>query len=284
MKGYKKAAERSIAMEGLFVYRLNAFIDYVIYGNEEEREWAKVIILNYNSEQYRWRIDRRFKQSIALLRKKEVIVGLFRNGYCMNLSGQMRNKIIHCPWTLSVKDNSVSLLTRDALVCIFDRLEDPMDLFNCMKVNKSFYQAGCSPGLYPLKIRSLLIMGRIERFPFEDRNLKMHQIFFFLTFTVMQGKELVWNEFIGGEIAKGNIALLTYVCSIYMKPKDFFLVRLSDGSYDMEYEEGSICVFKQQRRYTIPDAANKASSFGSGRLVFRELRENIIKRWRGPPL
>jgi hypothetical protein len=275
MEGYDNAVRRALLRERIFVYRLNAFIDYVVQGSRDDREWAKLVATAY-PENYVWRIDR-YKQSIALRRKsqkKELLVSLFRSGYSQNLTRETQDKIINCPWTRST-DHSALLLTRNVVTLIFSHLGDPLDLSRCMQVNRLFYQAGCAPLLYERKIETLLKAGRIRRFPFEDRALKMHQIFFTLTFVSGSGTTL--HYFFAGEISKGNLDLLTYIVSMLGREKDNFIIEMvtdhnDNFYYNLTRANGSTYIVFRNGKYYFD------TSGGYKYISIETLRENVLSK------
>lgn len=211
--------KREAAKKRYLTYKNDAFLDYMLQANDEEKAWVITMIMpSDNSDNFFWEFD---GSDLLMLIKRPTIVCLLigRHGIVPKLpypdDGYLKscNFILKYPW-IRRDDTSIDLLTRDALVCIFKYLQTAEDLFAVTRVSRLWYKAGTDSVLYEKKISRLLKQAHLLEPPFKDTLFRPHQYFFALLFkTCKTDKELATK--ILDIISKGNNELALYCRSFF---------------------------------------------------------------------
>lgn len=148
-------------MEERVDFHCNAFVEYCIQANEEEKRWLNKV---FGNKRAKTRTDFIYDQKFDIVRfriahgDKTYSVGRKR-------AGDVYPIICRYPWTKR-DDHSASRLTRDVLVRIYSHLKDPDDMWSFMHTNRRFYQAGCFYTGYATKMDRLLACSGVDCLPF----------------------------------------------------------------------------------------------------------------------
>lgn len=157
-------------MERRVDFHCNAFINFCLQANPEEISWLNRIFGNTRIKSLsKFRYDRS-SQCIVFRFKNGDHYSVYRFEECRGTFSRERGEITRIiqsyPWTLR-SDHSASILSRDALLCIYDRIKDPRDMWSFMQVNKAFHYAGSTYSGYTLKIERLKLGSCVEILPFD---------------------------------------------------------------------------------------------------------------------
>lgn len=145
--------------KGVVNFYFNAFVEFCIQANDEEKRWLNKVFGNKRAKTrcefvYEKKLDAvSFRMCHGDRRLK-----VFRNGFALgDIDG--RTKIIERYFWTKRDDLSASRLTREVLVSIYSHLKDPDDMCAFMRVNRTFYSAGCFYSGYAEKIERLRVYG-----------------------------------------------------------------------------------------------------------------------------
>lgn len=151
-------------------FRCNSFIEFCIQANAEEISWLNRLFGHTDTEFHCKFLYDTNNSCIGFRLKGRYFYEVYRWGVCGGLcfeSKQIYEIIQSYPWTLR-SNHSASILTREALLCIYDCLKDPRDMWSFMQVNKRFHHVGTIYPGYRLKICKLMVpfFGTILPFGF----------------------------------------------------------------------------------------------------------------------
>ena len=170
-------------------FHCNAFVEFCIQANEEEKRWLNKV---FGNKRAKTRTEFKYDEKYDLIRFR---VAKGDRTYCVDRYIKTYFKtvdvypiICRYPWTKR-DDYSALLLTRDILTLIYDHLKNPVDMWAFMRVNKLFYQAGCFYAGYANKIEKLRVAARVEKLPFEFLSLRRR--FFALCFVSCKKPEVL---------------------------------------------------------------------------------------------
>lgn len=149
-------------MEERVDFHCNAFVEFCIQANEEEKRWLNKVFGN-----------KRAKTRSYFIYEKMFDAVRFRIAHGDRMCYVNRRRaekdlydvISRYPWTQR-DDHSASRLTRDVLVRIYSHLKDPDDMWSFMRTNRRFYQAGCFYTGYTTKIDRLFACSGVDHLPF----------------------------------------------------------------------------------------------------------------------
>lgn len=192
MQGFRKTVAQTkldAAQARYMVWKCNMFLDFMWQANEEERAWALCIATfqRFDSRtKKRWEFDGP-DLLMLVLDENDNDVGLYfsRNGALLQLYldtyFESLRWINRYPW-IHRTDDSVSLLTTDALTKIFSYLALPQDLRSVTQVSHHWRKAALAPLLYTPRIERLLRKAHMKQPPFFDPFFQPHQYYFALSF------------------------------------------------------------------------------------------------------
>lgn len=205
-------------------FKVDAFLDYMNAATEEEKQWVtSFAVKNYVYKTFQWV----FQGPDVLLLVGHVsgntvdgnlIYAFGRNGSSPKNIGKYRYNrpdfIERYPW-IHRNDQCFSVLTREALTCIFSHLEDANDFRSVTLVSKLWYSAGTAPCLYEPRIKKLLEVAHMAKPPFEDPLFKPHQYFFALSFISVKTDEELFQKIFNHAVKTDNVGLIVYIRARY---------------------------------------------------------------------
>lgn len=174
------------AWSNLYVYRGNAFLDFIYQASDQDRQWVKGIFGLGDRPSCVW--DLSYDGNIARIKNGMGSV-LFKVERDVPPNANIAVDpfpLLRYPWILP-GDNSVSsILTRDVLTVVYGYILNPQDQYSFMCVNKLFYRAGVLWSGYQERIEKLLVRGRLDKtiYPFNNQPtfISPHQCYFALCF------------------------------------------------------------------------------------------------------
>lgn len=201
-----------------YVYRCNAFLDYMLEATHEERQWVvkHVLFKNYSNEfECVFRGDD--YMMIVGAGGRDVIRDVGRDGTPVygtvwehgSWEREPSREILSYPW-LKKNDTSFSLLTANVITLILMHLHTPRDLYNASRASTLFYKAATAPCLYEHKLPALLARGGLVKPPFYDPLFKPHQYFFALSFYSCKEDGELKQKWLRHMRAEGNVAMAVY--------------------------------------------------------------------------
>lgn len=184
----------------LFVYRVNAFIDWIVQANADERTWAASLFSDKFSGPLTWMVGNGGEFVMLLDRSVRPVFELDRKGQKARVSSHHpdgERAIKTSAWPTR-DDDSASLLNRDVLMYIYGWLSDPLDMRHFMMVNCAFHAAGEAYGsAYKAKIAKLLAATGLSTSPLWYLELSPRHEFFALCFVSCMSDEELECRIIG---------------------------------------------------------------------------------------
>jgi hypothetical protein len=273
-----KKTALDVAWEDLLIRQGNAFLDYMMQADEEQKHFAKCAFRMGDRPSCVWVLK---EESIQLVNGLgSVMLQVKRNQPPGPRSPVDPWPLLRFPWS---HDDSIKLLPREILCMIYALLKDPADMWSFMQVNKTFYKAGELYPNYQPHIQKLL---PAFVYPFWDTSFKPRQFFFAMCFVSCKtDKQLAakWMKHIRTDgsgdkkqIEMGNEALL------------YVLYHLGDNTnvgFARDAEDWTVVYRNENTQYgayfmhRIVDDLGLHTSRGSFKEIpLGRIRKEIIKR------
>lgn len=187
------------AWEDLYIYRGNAFLDYMNQASEEDRQWAKSVFRVDNRPSYRWEIDQDGNGIRMINGLNQTLFTVIRDNPPHKNVAIDPFPLLRYPWLLPGDDSVERVISRDVLIIIYGYVLDPKDQCSFMRVNKLFHKAGAAWGGYEERIEKLLVRGGLDKtvYPFRDASFhSLYQYFFALCFVSCKTDKELSDKFL----------------------------------------------------------------------------------------
>lgn len=225
------------AWENLYIYRANAFLDYMRQASEEDLQWAKSVFRVGNRPSYYWHFDDEEGNSIRLINGLGNTMFQVRRDLPIAANSPMDPfPLLRYPWILPGDDSVSSVLSRDVLILIYGYILDPKDKRSFMMVNKLFHKAGAAWSGYDAQIEKILVRWGLDKtaYPFKDPSFKcLYQYFFAFCFISCKTDKELSDKILKAMYSKRYDALIVYCGMI--------LGKLTQGGYLVW--DGDVCTW-----------------------------------------
>lgn len=207
LKKARIQGKREQALEALYVFRCNAFIDWMQQANEEDKQWAKQAFECDNKPSWEWHV--RSADCVELVNGiGSVYLKFQRDTSPLNQHVDVF-PLLRYMW--SRDDSAARFLSKNILTLIYGVLHCPADMRSFSMVNRRFHSAAVEYQGYDVLIQRLLKRGQVEKVClFKTPHVAPHRRFFALCFISCMSDDAL-SDCLFQEMRHGNHELVLYV-------------------------------------------------------------------------